>query len=216
MSDTASQEQLIARLSGELRPVKRLASPAWRTALWLAAVAALGVPLTLGAHWSAFAARLMAAPDMWLSLAGAALTTILSAFAAFQTSIPGRSRAWALLPVPAVLLWIGASTAGCLRPWAIAVTIPEPPAHSMECIKYLLLVSLPLAALITWKLTRACPLRPGLTACLGGLASAGAAACLLAVIHPFDANALDLLAHLAGVALVVGLCRVFATRALRV
>jgi hypothetical protein len=80
----------------------------------------------------------------------------------------------------------------------------------MACLKFILLISLPLASLLTWLLLRACPLRPGLTAMLGGLASAAAAAALLTLAHPFDATAGDLSMHLVAVLLVVGLCRLAA------
>jgi hypothetical protein len=84
----------------------------------------------------------------------------------------------------------------------------------MECLNFMLLVSVPLAGLLTWLLMRACPLRPGLTAVLAGLASAGAASCLLTLIHPFDATAEDLLVHLLAVLAIVGLTRAAGARAI--
>jgi hypothetical protein len=79
--------------------------------------------------------------------------------------------------------------------------------HPVVCLEFLILVSLPLLLLLTWQLRRAFPLRPGLTACLAGLASAGAGITLLALIHPFDATAEDLGLHLAGVVLIIALSR---------
>ncbi len=214
MSDAATHEALIARLSGALRPVRRLAPPWQRTALWLIAVLLFAAALAPFADFPAIAARLAAVPDMWLSQTGAALTAVLAAWAAFQTSVPGRSPRAALLPVLPALLWVGASTAGCLRLTPIAGTVPEPPMHAFACLKFLLLVSVPMVCLLTWALTRACPLRPGLTAVLAGLASAGAASCLLTLIHPFDANAEDLLVHLLAVIAIVGITRAAGTRVL--
>jgi hypothetical protein len=57
---------------------------------------------------------------------------------------------------------------------------------------------------------RACPLRPGLTASLGGVASAAASVALLAMIHPFDATADDLVMHGAGVLAIVVATRLLA------
>jgi hypothetical protein len=208
MSDSVTHETLIARLSGELRPTRRLLAPWKRTLVWLVAVLALALYLGWNANLHGLVLRLGAAPDMWLSQLGAMLTAGLSAWAAFQTSIPGRSPRWALLPLPALVLWLAASTAGCLRLWPIPGTEPEPPGHDMLCLKFIVFISLPLAGLLTWRLTRACPLRPGLTSALAGLASAGAAASLLAIIHPFDASAADLLLHLLAVVIVVGLSRI--------
>jgi hypothetical protein len=204
MSDSTLHETLIGRLATDLRPVRRLPAPWCRALFWLAAVGLLALLLAWNADLHGLAQRLAAAPDMWLSQAGAVLTAGLSAWAAFQTGIPGRSPAWALLPLPAVLLWIGASTAGCLRLWPLPGAEPEPPMHALLCLKFIVLMSLPLAGLLTWRLTRACPLRPGRTATLVGLASAGAAASLLTLIHPFDASAADLLLHLLAVLVVVG------------
>jgi hypothetical protein len=214
MSDSPVHEGLISQLSGQLQPVKRLPAPWKRTALWLAAVLLLAVPVGWQTDFHAVAMRLGSEPDMWLSQAGAALTAILGAWAAFQTSVPGRSARWAWLPVVPAMLWVGASTAGCLRLAPLPGAMPEPPMHPMLCMKFLLLVSVPLVAFLTWRLMRACPLRPGLTALLAGLASAGAANCLLTLIHPFDATAEDLLVHLAAVILVVSVTRVAGTRVL--
>jgi hypothetical protein len=214
MSDTATHEVLIGELSGELRPVRRLPAPWKRTALWVGAVLLFAVPLSYQADFPALAVRLGSVPDMWLSQAGAALTAILAAWAAFQTSVPGRPIRLAWLPVLPALLWVGASTAGCLRLTPIPATETEPPMHPMACMRFLLLVSVPLVSLLTWALMRACPLRPGLTAALAGLASAGAASCLLTLIHPFDATADDLLMHLLAVLLVVGITRAASTRML--
>jgi hypothetical protein len=87
--------------------------------------------------------------------------------------------------------------------------------HPMACIYFIVMVSVPLSILLMWQITRACPLRPALTASLAGLASAGAAAVILALVHPFDATYTDLLAHLVAVVLVVVGVRIAGERALR-
>ena len=206
---------LIDSLSADLRPVARLAAPWRRAAVWLAATVWIGLLLSVFTDWPALRQRLMGAPDMWLSVLGALLTAMLAGMAALQTAVPGRSARWALLPLPALALWVGASTAGCLRLVPLPGTIPEPPMHPMACVRMLLVVSLPLTMLLTWQVMRAYPLRPGLTASLAGLASAGAASVLLAMIHPFDATTDDLAIHGAVVLLVIGAARLAGGRALR-
>ena len=62
-----------------------------------------------------------------------------------------------------------------------------------------------MSLLLVAMLRRACPLRPNLTAALGGLAAAAAAAALLVPFHPHDATATDLLVHLIAVLIIVGL-----------
>jgi hypothetical protein len=212
MSESQAVDTLINRLSRELRPVRRLAPPWARTALWMGAAMCLAAPLSYLADFRALAVRLMAVPDMWLSELGAFLTAVTAAYAAFLTSVPGRSRLAPLIPVPAVFMWISASTVGCLRLSAIPGTVAEPMMHPVMCLNVLLLVSVPLGVLLTWFLARAYPLRPGLTAGLAGLASAGAAACLLSLIHPYDATAEDLIVHFAAVLVVVAVTRVFGGR----
>ena len=63
-------------------------------------------------------------------------------------------------------------------------------------------------------LRRACPLQPGLTAAVAGLAAAAAAATLLNFFHPFDAAATDLAVHVFAVALVIVANRAFSGRLL--
>ncbi len=217
MSETTlRQDALISQLSADLRPVRRLASPWRRTALWLAAGLWVGMLLSLFADLGALWTRLTSAADMWVSVLGAAATCVLAGGAALQIAVPGRSARWALLPLPALAVWVGASTAGCLRMTPLAATMPMPAMHPMACLEFLLLVSLPLAVLLTWLLVRACPLRPGLTAALAGLASAGGAATLLTLVHPFDATSDDLGVHALAVLLVVVVMRLAGGRALRV
>jgi hypothetical protein len=204
MSDAIGrQEALIDRLAIELSPVRRLASPWRRAALWFGASLWMAGLFGLFTDWPGFFARLMHTPDMGLAFAGALATSILAAMAAFMTSVPGRTAWWALLPLPPLAVWLGASSAGCLRLSPAPFTEAEPHMHSMLCIYFILLVAVPLATLLMLQLRRACPLRPGLTAALGGLASAGAAATLLALVHPFDATFEDLGAHFIAVIVVV-------------
>jgi hypothetical protein len=215
MPDDAGHADLIEQLAGQLTPVRRLPAPWRRTALWFGAVVWLAGLLALFTDFGPLLHRLMATPDMFLSFAGALLTAVLAALAAFITSVPGRSAWWAVLPLPPLAVWLSAGTAGCLRTEAIAWTRPETPMHPMVCIYFIVLVSVPLSSLLMWQILRACPLRPALTASLVGLASAGAAAVILAMIHPFDATFTDLLAHLVAVVLVVVAVRVVGGRALR-
>lgn len=205
---------LIDSLARDLRPLARLPALWKRLSLWLATIAWLGLLLSFFSDFDALQHRLIAAPDMWISLASAALTAVLACLAALQISIPGRSGKWALLPVPALAVWLGASAAGCLRLSAITGVKAEPAMHSLACLRFVVLVSVPLSLLLGWQLLKAYPLRPALTASLGGLASAAAAAVLLALIHPYDANYEDLGVHFIAVICVVIVARLWGGRAL--
>ena len=154
----------------------------------------------LGGLW----ARL-GVPDLRYAALCAFLTSAAAAFAAFQSSVPGRSPAWALLPLPPLALWLGFSGLGCLRSWIASAANLAEPEEMRGCFTFLMSVSLPLSVLLVTMLRRACPLRPNLTAALAGLAAAAGAAALLVPFHPHDATATDLLVHLVAVLIVVGL-----------
>jgi hypothetical protein len=211
----SSHDALILKLTAELAPVHRLPSPPWRAFIWLVLVAALAFALAAIADRPAVAARLVAAPDMWLSPIGSALTMVLAALAAFELSLPDRSERWALLPLPAALLWLGASGAGCLRSWLVPGVHPADLNNTKDCISFIVALSVPLSALLLVMLRRGHTLRPGLTAAVAGFASAAAAATLLVFFHPYDASATDVVVHVFAVALVIGANQAFGGRMLR-
>ncbi len=213
MSEAADHDGLIRSLAADLRPVRRLMPPWLRALCWLGVVAALGAALASIADLGALQRRLAFVLDMWLAVLGSSLTALLAAFAAFQVSVPDRKPAWALLPMPALLLWIGASGLGCLRSWTVPGTHDASAVEARSCLVFIVGLSLPLSALLLAMLRRACPLRPDLTAMLGGLATASAAATLLNFFHPYDAAATDLAVHAIAVLIVIAGNRAIGVRA---
>ena len=207
---------LIDQLAAELRPVRRLWRPTWRASCWFALVAGLGVAMALRADLPLIEHRLLAFPDMWLAVCGSVLTAISATLACFQVSMPDRSRLWALLPLPGLVLWMGASGMGCLRDAVVPRTPPATlGAAAEDCLPFILGVSLPLAVVLMIMLRRALPLRLELVSGLGGLATAAAAASLLWMVHPYDASAADLVVHTLAVLLVVLAARGIGPRTLR-
>lgn len=196
------QEALISRLAVEARPERRPWSPAARAFLWLdvvlLAAAALALVVSQGLGYGASA-------WIWIALAGSTLTALLAAFAAFEMTVPGRSRAWTWLPAPAVAVWIVASGIGCLALPGGADVWGDTVAEAGQCLGFLLMISLPLLALMLLMLWRSAPrVTPGVLA-MGAIASAGAAASLLALVHPHDVTLLDLGAHAVASAIVLGI-----------
>lgn len=198
---------LIHRLTADLRPVRRLASPPRRALAWLLVVAALALALAATTDVGRFAQRLAGATDMWLSVVGSVATAVLAAVAAFELSLPDRRPSWMLLPLPALAVWVGASGMGCLRSWVLPATHVAVMGETMDCLRFIVGLSVPLSAVLLLMLRRARPLRPVPVAAMGGLAAAAAAASLLGFVHPFDAGAVDLGVHAAAVILVVLLAR---------
>ena len=84
--------------------------------------------------------------------------------------------------------------------------------EARDCLVFIVFLSVPLSALLLIMLRRAYPLYPGLTATIGGLAVAAAAATLLNFFHPYDAAATDLVVHAVAVALVIGANRALGGR----
>ena len=207
-------EALIQALSRGVVPARRLAAPERRALLWLLAAAALALAIGSRSDLAAAWLRMGEAPTILLAATGSTLTACLAAMAAFQSSVPGRSRLWAVAPLPPALLWLGASGSGCLRAWLAPVAHTPTLYQERSCLVFILLVSLPLSLLAAAMLRRACPLRPGLTAGLGGLAAAAAAATLLDLFHPYDAAWTDLAVQVVAVALVIAANRVLGGRVL--
>jgi hypothetical protein len=199
-----SHEELIRELGGALQPVRRLRPPSLRALAWLGVVLAAAVYFAVTVDLGPVVRRMTGAPDMWLSAVGSALTAVLAALAAFQLSVPGRSRLWAVVPWPAAALWLGSSGLGCLRTWLVPGTrVAAGLGDGMDCLVFIAGFSVPLSLLLLAMLRRARPLQPGLVAATAGLAAAAAAATLLWFVHPYDASATDLAAHVVTVGLVI-------------
>jgi hypothetical protein len=174
-----------------------------RALIWLAFVVAVAIALAMTCDVESMLGRFVAAPDLCVAAMGSMLTAVLGAVAAFQLSLPDRKPYWALLPMPAVVLWVSASGMGCLRPWAIAEIYPMSLGGSDHCLLFIVALSTPLSMLLVMMLRRGCSLRPVLTSALGGLACASAAASLLNFIHSHDTSPPDMLVHAFAVGAVV-------------
>ncbi len=211
---TASTDVLILHLGADLRPVRRLRAPLVRAAGWLGLVAAVGVVLASRADMPEMCHRLGYVPDMWLAVTGSTLTTVLAAVAAFQLSLPDRRTAWALLPLPALGLWVVATGIGCLRAWVIPDAHPATIVEARTCFTFIVGLSIPLSIAMILMIRQACPLRPNLTAMTAGLAVAAGSATLLNFFHPYDAGATDIAVHVIAIGLVIGLNRLFGGRLL--
>ncbi len=204
MAETEPFAATIRDLAAGLTPVRRLAPPTWRALAWTIAVAALTVAVYLWLGAAANAAGFFSRPWVIPSLAGAVLTALLAALAAFQLSLPDRAPAWALLPLPALALWVVSSGLGCLAGlggtgnWGISL------GETRECLSVILGVSVPVSLLLVVMLRRAFPLRPNMVAMMAGLAAAAAAGSVLLVVHPHNSSVLDLGIHALCVLAVIG------------
>ncbi len=196
---------LIGRLSVDLRPVRRLLPPPLQAALWLAVPLVMAAGLLVVAHvdLAALAARMLAEPDMWLANGGAVITAVLATIAAFMLGRPDRGPGWAWLPVPAAIVWIGASGLGCLRETLLPGTVILSLGEASHCMMIIVAIAVPLSLMMGLMLFRTASPYPDLTATMAGLACAAASAMLLELIHPVDAAASDLIMHALAVIIVI-------------
>ena len=142
-------------------------------------------------------------PKLAIELVGTLLTGVAAIVAAFYLSLPDRSAAWALLPLPPFVLWIAASGYSCYRHWIVFGPDGWALGESTNCFRFILGVSLPLAASLWVLLRRAAPLAPVRVVAIGGLGVAAIAAFALQFFHPFDVTFLDLGVHIVAIGIVV-------------
>ena len=186
-------QDVVAALSINLAPVRPQASPLARTFLWLGlAVLVIGL-LAMGRGLRPNLLARAAELPFQLGVIGALFTGVLAAFAAFASSIPGRSKWWMALPLPALALWMAVIGQQCFNNWIVigpkVVTLGE----SAECLATVGLTSLPLSLALVVMLRHAVVMRPLASYLLGGLAVAGIAGAAMSLLHALDASVMIIL-----------------------
>src|ERR687898_741155 len=157
-------------LCADAKPVRRLRPPLVRAALWLLFAGLVLVALAALRGTRPDLAERLRQPTFVGALAGALLTGVLAAVAAFYLSLPDRSRLWGLLPVPALLLWISTIGYGCLTDWVRVGPEGVRLGTTLECFATLALASVPLSMALLAMLRHAARLYPTMVAMMGGLA----------------------------------------------
>lgn len=199
-------EQLIADLAADLRPVHRLASPFWRAGIWILLAAAVNTAAVI-LHGGVRADLMPLLNTMSYSalLAATILTGILAALAVFQISIPGRSKYWALLPLPGVVLWFAAAGYGCFKDWVRMGPAGLQMGHSVDCFSWIVAISLPLSLVLYFMVRHAAWIRPGPTLVLGMLSTAAFAATGLSLLHDLDTSLMIMVWHGGAILILLGL-----------
>jgi len=209
-----STPDLIESLVARAAPVRPLRSPLVRTAGWLL-FAALILALMVVSHGARPDLEFhLQQPRFAVTTAAALLTGVFAAAAAFIVSIPGRSRYWLLLPVPALALWMSTVGYQCLTIWA-SLRLGEPRlGDEAECFAALVLTGAPLSLSALFMLRHAAHVNPTPVAISAGLAVAGLTAATLSLFHDHDASVWTLVWSVGTVALFVSLGAVFGSRML--
>jgi len=181
-------ERLIQTLVDTATPVRPLARPWVRAALWLA----IAIP------YIALVVYVMSPrPDLMTKMGDArylveqvaALATgIAAAVAAFASTIPGFNRRLMLLPLLPLIAWLGALGDGCIGIWLQFGWDGLTLRPDWFCFPAIVLVgAIPAVAMVAM-LRRGAPLMPHTTVALGGLAAAGLGNFGLRLFHPQDAS----------------------------
>ncbi|WNC93151.1 DUF1109 domain-containing protein [Paraburkholderia sp. FT54] len=187
---------LIDVLVADATPVRRLRPPVARAACWLLFAAAVMLFVGIVHGVRADLAVKLHQPVFAAGVAAAVATGILAATAAFVASVPGRSRLWLLLPVPAFLAWIATIGYGCLTNWVTFGPDGMSVGETARCFATLVLVGTPLSLAMLIMLRHVARLSPGPVTMAGSLAVAAITAVALSILHPLDATAMVLLWNL--------------------
>ena len=195
-------EDLIQHLAATARPVERLQPPVRRALAWIGfAVIILGA-LALSRGLRADFHAQLARPEFLLEWLSSFATGVAAIVAAFYASLPDRSRVWLLLPVPPVVLWLASLGYGCLLDWTRWGSDGLAWGVSADCLRFIVLTSVPLTATLAYLLRHAWRLRPRATAALGALGAAALSATAVSTFHDVDAAMMVLITHLGTVAVV--------------
>jgi hypothetical protein len=195
--------ELIEQLVAEAAPVRPLRPPALRAALWLLVPAAVIGGLVLWHGLRGDLGERLSHTREWLFLAGAVTTGVLAALAAFYASLPDRSRAWLLLPLPAAVLWLLTVSGGCVAAWLFPTPGAPYAGPGRACFELLLISGAPMTVAMALMLRHTRQLNASGTLAAGALAVAALTAAGMALVHPMDATALVLICDLGAAALVL-------------
>jgi hypothetical protein len=196
---------LIEALAADVTPVRRLRPPLARATGWLSLAAVILILLAVSHGARPDLAQRLQQPIFVVSIVASLFTGILAAIASFLVSLPDRSRAWLLLPLPALVVWISTIGYGCLTDWIDFDAGGLRMGEAARCFATLVLTSVPLSLLMFVMLRHATPLRPMPVALTGSLAVAAITASALSLFHEFDATVMILMWNLGSAALLVGL-----------
>jgi hypothetical protein len=203
---------LIESLVANAGPVRRLRPPVARAAGWLLFAALMLALLAVSHDVRPDLALRLRQPEFVIGVAASLATGVLAAIASFLLSIPDRSRAWLLLPLPALFVWVSTLGYGCLINWVSLQPGSVPFGEEAGCFALLVLTGVPLSLAMLIMLRHAALLAPTRVAISGGLAVAAVTATALSIFHDHDASAIILIWNFGTAVLLVALGGAFGSR----
>ena len=205
--------ELIALLAANASPVRRLRPPLVRTGLWLLLAAGVFVLLALSHGVRPDLVQRAEQPVFVIGIVASLVTGVLAAIASFMISLPDRSRAWILLPVPALVVWVSTVSYGCLTNWVSVGPDGMRLGEAARCFATVLLTSLPLSLALYIMLRHAALIRPTAVTLTGSLAVAAMTATALSLFHDLDATVMVLMWNLGIAVMIVAVGGVLGARA---
>lgn len=207
-------DTLIERLSRSAAPVKPLWPPYLRAAAFVAgALLVMSAVAALAGQANIVFANLGDMPFA-AAFVGALVTGICAVVAAIMTSVPGRSEAWAFLPLPGAVLWLLSGGVECYRYVAAFGLGGDGPFASLGCFLFIVMAGVPAAVGVFFLLRRTVSINlVGVTA-LAGLGAAMLAVALLQFFHPPGTNPVDFATHIVAVVALMAFMLTLGRRAL--
>lgn len=198
-------DKLIACLTEDADPVRRLPSPWVRTASWFAiAIPYVAVIVMMMAPRDDLALKFSDFRFL-LEQVAALCTAIGAAVAAFQSIVAGYNRRFLLLPLVPLTVWLASLGQGCVQLWLRGEALLSFTSDFI-CIPAIALVgALPAVAMVLM-LRKGAPLWPHTSAALGGLAAAGLGNFGLRLFHGQDASLMVLVWQMGTVFMLTILC----------
>ena len=203
MTDRMDTERLIAGLSRNLRPVRRVLHPLAAAVLWMViggAVVAFAV--VASAEATTIPSEFRVGLESWHLLLASG-TGVAAALAAFELALPDRDQRWALLPLVPAMAWVSLHAGGWAKHLAYDGLGALRLDVSLECAGFILGVGLPLSVLLLRLARHAALLRPRPVAALGGLAAASLASAGLSCVHRLYSEGMVLAWHGLGIGVVI-------------
>lgn len=193
--------ELILHLGADANPVRRLAAPWLRAALWVT----ISLPYVVGvAAMNTSAVDSLRAMDARFAVEQAAIfaTALVAAMATFSSVVPGRSRSAYLLPLAPMAVWLASLGEGCVHDWIRLGADGLQIESDWRCGPAAIFIGIiPTIAMVTM-LRRGAPLTPNVTLALGALAVAALGTFGLRVFHIGDVSIMVLVWHFGSVVLI--------------
>lgn len=195
-------ENLIKQLADQTQPVKRLPHPLPRTVVWFMAAMFYGAIVAFVMGLRADLPQRFGETRFVIEVAGALLTSMMAAAAAFCAGCPGRPLWERFAPLPFLALWLGSLGQGCWQDWMQFGEAGLRVTPDLVCLPIIAAISVLPGAIMFVMIRAGAPIAPVSTAALGTLAVAALSATVLRLTHLPDASIMVLLWQVGSVAIL--------------